>query len=42
VAQALEQDRLAAYDKLCGRSCDQKKLGADFDEAVRKIHVEAR
>jgi hypothetical protein len=37
VAQAIEQDRLAAYDKLCGQSCDQKKLGADFDAAVKKI-----
>ena len=42
VAQAQEQDRLAAYDKLCGNSCDQKKLGADFDAAVRKIHAQNR
>jgi len=43
VAQALEQDRLEAYDKLCsGASCDQKKIGADFDEAVKKIVAQSR
>jgi hypothetical protein len=42
VAQAMEQDRLEAYDKLCGKSCDQKKLGADFDAAVRKIREQTR
>jgi hypothetical protein len=37
VAKAMEKDRLEAYDKLCGKSCDQKKLGADFDAGLRKI-----
>jgi hypothetical protein len=42
VAQAAEQDRLAAYDKLCGQSCDEKKLGAEFDDAVKKIVGQTR
>ena len=37
VAQAMEKDRLEAYEKLCGRSCDQNKLGADFDAELKKI-----
>jgi hypothetical protein len=40
VAKAQEQDRLAAFDAVCGNSCDQKKLGADFDAAVTKIHAQ--
>lgn len=40
VAKAQEQDRLEAYDALCGSSCDQQKLGADFDAAITKIHAQ--
>ncbi len=40
VAKAQEQDRLAAYNALCGNSCDEKKLGADFDAAVWKISAQ--
>lgn len=41
VAQEEEHDRLAAYGKLCGTSCDQKKLGDDFDAAVRKVQAKS-
>jgi hypothetical protein len=37
VAKEIEQYRLAAYDKLCGNSCDKKKLGAEFDAGLKKI-----
>jgi hypothetical protein len=41
VAQAQEQDRLAAYAALCtNNTCDQKKLGADFDAATKKIQTQ--
>jgi hypothetical protein len=39
VAQEEEHDRLAAYGKLCGAFCDQKKLGDEFDAAVRKVQA---
>ena len=40
VAREQERDRLAAYGKLCSNSCDQKKLGADFDAAVKKVQAQ--
>jgi len=41
VAQEQEHDRLAAYGKLCGTSCDQKKLGDEFDVEVRKVQAKS-
>ena len=41
VAQEEEHDRLAAYGKLCDASCDQKKLGDEFDAAVKKVQAKS-
>jgi len=41
VAQEQEHDGLAAYGKLCGTSCDQKKLGDEFDVEVRKVQAKS-
>ena len=41
VAHEEEHDRLAAYGNLCGTSCDQKKLGDEFDAAVRKVQAKS-
>jgi hypothetical protein len=42
VARNYETDRLAAFGKLCEHGCDRKKLSADFDAAVNKIHAQNR
>jgi hypothetical protein len=37
VAEILEQNRLSAFDKLCGKGCDQKKVLAQIDTTWKKI-----
>ena len=37
VARAFEHERLAAFSRLCGASCDKAKLTATFDRAAREF-----